>query len=70
MGLKCNMGVLKADWGSYTVFDKTDHFPRERQRALFQEFWTLLKQSIQSTATKEIINEHREGEEQHVNSTH
>lgn len=38
MGLKCNMGVLKADWGSYTVFDKTVHFPEKDNVLCFRSF--------------------------------
>lgn len=61
------MGVLKADWASHTTFHKTVAFPGKDN---MHDLSSLDSgKSTQNSATREITNEHREGEEEHVNST-
>lgn len=61
------MGVLKADWASHTIFDKRVDFPR-KDNVLNLSSLDFGK-STQNRASREITNEHREGEEEHANST-
>lgn len=68
MVLKCSMGVLKADWASHTIFDKTVDFAGKDNTLNLSSLDS--GRSTQNGATREITSEHREGEEAHVNSTH
>lgn len=68
MVLKCSMGVLKADWASHTIVDKTVDFTGKDNTLNLSG--SDSGRSTQNSATREITNEHREGEEAHVNSTH
>lgn len=61
MVLKCNTGVLKADGVSHTIFDKT----------VVLDLSSLdSDKSPQNSASEEISNEHREDEEERMNSSH
>lgn len=66
MVLKCKMGVLEADGASHTIFDKTVDFPGKENVLDLSRLDS--GRSTQNSATKEITNERKEGEE-HVNST-
>lgn len=68
MVLKCNTGVLKADGVSHTIFDKTVDFIGIENVLDLSSLDS--DKSPQNSASEEISNEHREDEEEHMNSSH
>lgn len=68
MVLKCNTGVLKADWVSHTILDKTVDFTGIENVLDLSSLDS--GKSPQNGATGEVSNEHREDEEERMNSSH
>lgn len=57
MVLKCNMGVLKADWATHTMFEKIVDFPRKHYMLNLSSLDSGKRN--QSGAMGEISNEKR-----------